>query len=159
MTHTVIIFDQLLCARTQTDWLIWLRPPFDPTLVPGLTLLTSPQTTYFIFTKTVSSPHAVIGLLMREQRCEGHPSEGKLHVAWPPSHKRHFNTNQLFTVGDCSCKQPFFNHLCKAVLPRSGNKIALIEQKHPRKKKNSEHLGWNIVSLASTKDQRKTASA
>lgn len=60
------------------------------------------------------------------------PSIGrKLHVARPPSHKRHFNTNQLFTVGDCSCKQLFFNHLRKA---GSGNKIALIEQKHPRKK-------------------------
>lgn len=26
MTHTVIMFDQLLCVQTQTDWLIWLRP-------------------------------------------------------------------------------------------------------------------------------------
>lgn len=26
MTHTVIMFDLLLCAQTQTDWLIRLRP-------------------------------------------------------------------------------------------------------------------------------------
>lgn len=58
---------------TDTDRLVNM---VDPTLSPGLTPLTSPRTTYFIFTERVSSPHAVIGLLMWEHWCEGHPSVG-----------------------------------------------------------------------------------
>lgn len=114
MTHTVIIFDQLLCARTQTDWLIWLRPPFDPTPVPGLTLLTSPQTTDFIFAKTVSSPHAVIGLLMRERRCAGHPSDGNytllgLLLIKDTSILTSFSLSGIVAVSNCSsiiCAKP-----------------------------------------------------
>lgn len=82
MTRTVVIFDLPLCAQTQTDWLIWSRPLWSRP-VPGLTLLTSPRTTYFIFTKSLSSPHAVIGLLMREHWCEDHPSDWN-YTARPP---------------------------------------------------------------------------
>lgn len=44
-------------ACEDTDRLVnMVEPPLIPALSPGLTPLTSPWTTYFIFTGTVSSP-------------------------------------------------------------------------------------------------------
>lgn len=66
--YTAILFNQ-----TQTDCLIWLRLVWSHPVL-GLTLLMSPCTTHFIFTRTLSSHHAVMGLLIWGQWCEGHPS-------------------------------------------------------------------------------------